>query len=106
MRLLLIQDWSNTSYFDTVSRCVYKLHAVRSRISGGAVRSFDPSRELDLSHVNRMGVEGWMLEQLELNPSYVFWGPGEDYMKGAKDSGWDSSCEHEERKGSASETRS
>ena len=38
--------------------------------------------EDDSSHaeLTRLNVEPWMIEHLKLNPEYVHWGPGEDYM--------------------------
>lgn len=44
----------------------------------------------DAEDVQRLAPEPWMLEQLKLNPSYVHWGPHEDYMWKQKESGWDS----------------
>lgn len=45
------------------------------------MRSFDPSDDYDVESLKKLNAEPWMIEQLSLNPSYVFWGPGEDYMK-------------------------
>jgi hypothetical protein len=43
--------------------------------------------EEDLQKAN---AKPWMLEQLQLNPEYVSWGPYEDYMYTREDSGWNS----------------
>lgn len=49
-----------------------------------------PESEYDLKDAKQMNVEPWQLDLLKLNPSYVSWGPGEDYMKGKRDEGgWD-----------------
>lgn len=40
----------------------------------------------DYTRLKRMGYENWQLDQLRLNPGYVFWGPGEEYMMEGK--GW------------------
>lgn len=58
------------------------------------MRSFDSKDDHDVEEAKRLGAEPWMLETLSLNPEYVFWGPGEDYMPAAgKDTGWASSQE-------------
>lgn len=50
-----------------------------------------PEDEYDLKDVEELNPRPWMLDLLDLNPSYTSWGPHEDYMwtkEGAKD--WDS----------------
>lgn len=48
-----------------------------------------PNNEDDMKEAARLEAPVWMLQQLKLNPSYVYWGPHEDYMW--KDGrGWDS----------------
>lgn len=42
----------------------------------------------DRDDVDVLNAEPWMLDLLALNPSYVFWGPHEDYMW-KTGSGWD-----------------
>lgn len=37
-------------------------------------------RVFDEDEAKELNAPEWMLEQLNLNPSYVFWGPHEDYM--------------------------
>lgn len=45
----------------------------------------------DVKEVERLKAKPWMYETLKLNPKYVHWGPGEDYMKGeTKEGGWNS----------------
>lgn len=39
-----------------------------------------PVEESDREELERLAPEPWMVEQLKLNPSYVSWGPHEDYM--------------------------
>lgn len=46
-----------------------------------------PQDDSDRNEAERLRAEPWMLAALELNPSYVFWGPHEDYMC-SKDGGW------------------
>jgi hypothetical protein len=48
-----------------------------------------PTDESDIKEAEKLNLEPWMLEQLKLNPEYVFWGPHEDYM-GKDGQGWDS----------------
>jgi hypothetical protein len=38
------------------------------------------NEEYDVKEWNRLKAPEWMLEALKLNPSYVYWGPHEDYM--------------------------
>ena len=48
-----------------------------------------PEDEYDKEEAEKLNAEPWQMDLLKLNPSYVFWGPHEDYM--SKDSrGWDS----------------
>jgi hypothetical protein len=37
--------------------------------------------ENDKEDLERLNVQPWMVELLKLNPEYVHWGPGEDYMR-------------------------
>lgn len=53
------------------------------------MRSYDPADKYDQEAAERLGAPQWMLDLLSLNPSYVFWGPYEDYMM-KKGKGWDS----------------
>jgi hypothetical protein len=39
-----------------------------------------PEDDSDHKDLARLAVEPWMVEYLKLNPEYVHWGPGEDYM--------------------------
>src|ERR1700723_403258 len=48
-----------------------------------------PGDEDDMKEAARLEAPVWMLEQLKFNPSYVLWGPSEDYMW-KEGSGWDS----------------
>ena len=43
----------------------------------------------DENEIAALNAEPWMLDCLRMNPSYVHWGPGDDYMHGRGD-GWDS----------------
>lgn len=47
-----------------------------------------PEDEYELKEVSAIRAELWQLDLLKLNPSYVHWGPHEDYMWNEKD-GWD-----------------
>jgi hypothetical protein len=49
-----------------------------------------PTDEDDMKDVARLEAPTWMVDQLRLNPSYVSWGPHEDYMWKKEGSGWDS----------------
>lgn len=49
-----------------------------------------PTDDSDKKELERLNAEAWMVELLDLNPSYVFWGPHEDYMSKDEGSGWDS----------------
>lgn len=51
-----------------------------------------PTDEDDTEELKRLNVEQWMVECLKLNPTYVHWGPGEDYMDTRGDS-WQTSKE-------------
>lgn len=46
-----------------------------------------PESPDDWAEVKKYGAADWQVEQLKLNPEYVFWGPHEDYMCD-KNSGW------------------
>jgi len=52
----------------------------------------DADSKYDKEELERLNVESWMLAYLALNPGYVHWGPGEDYMS-TKGQGWDASQE-------------
>jgi hypothetical protein len=52
------------------------------------MRSY-PSDKNDQKELEHLNPEPWMVDALKLNPSYVFWGPHEDYMI-AKGGGWNS----------------
>ena len=54
------------------------------------MRSYDPEDQWDREELVQLLAEPWMLECLSLNPSYVHWGPGEDYMS-TRDQGWSTS---------------
>lgn len=47
-----------------------------------------PTDKFDKKDLVRLKAEPWMIKLLEMNPSYVYWGPGEDYME-TKEHGWD-----------------
>lgn len=47
-----------------------------------------PEDEHERKELDELNPEPWMVEALKLNPSYVFWGPHEDYMW-KKGKGWD-----------------
>jgi hypothetical protein len=49
-----------------------------------------PENENDLRELKDLNVEDWQAEALKMNPSYVFWGPHEDYMTGGE--GWNKSA--------------
>lgn len=56
------------------------------------MRSYDPTDESDQKDMAKMNAEPWMVECLALNPEYVHWGPGDDYMPSpGTDRGWGSS---------------
>jgi hypothetical protein len=48
-----------------------------------------PEDEYDHKELKKMRAEAWMMELLDLNPEYVYWGPHEDYMA-KSNSGWES----------------
>ena len=50
-----------------------------------------PTDDHDRKYLDALNVEPWMVELLDLNPSYVFWGPHEDCMWNKSD-GWNSPC--------------
>lgn len=45
-------------------------------------------RYYDEDEIQDLNAEPWMIELLNQNPDYVFWGPHEDYMATKNDSGW------------------
>lgn len=51
-----------------------------------------PSDKYDREELKRLNCESWMVKYLDLNPEYVHWGPGEDYMC-SKSDGWSASQE-------------
>jgi hypothetical protein len=54
------------------------------------MRSYDPKDKNDREDAERIKAEPWMLRLLKANPSYVYWGPHEDYMwKKEGVGGWD-----------------
>lgn len=55
------------------------------------MRTF-PEDDSDRAELARLNVEPWMIEHLKLNPEYVHWGPGEDYMSTRGES-WSNSQE-------------
>lgn len=58
------------------------------------MKTYDPNDKWDRDEADHLGAEQWMLDLLSLNPSYPFWGPGDDYMKGASEKGgWDAGIE-------------
>lgn len=58
------------------------------------MRSYTPGDEWDEKELARLEPQPWMVKQLELNPEYVHWGPGEDYMDGVDEQrGWGSGIE-------------
>ncbi len=44
------------------------------------MRSYNSDDEYDLKTAKELNAPKWMLDLLSLNPAYVSWGPGEDYM--------------------------
>lgn len=52
-----------------------------------------PDDKSDKADLKRMNAEPWMIKLLKKNPSYVFWGPHEDYMM-KKDAGWETPAFH------------
>lgn len=51
-----------------------------------------PEDDEEKNELTRLNVEPWMVDHLKLNPEYVHWGPGEDYMSNRGES-WDVSQE-------------
>lgn len=47
-----------------------------------------PKDASDRKDLKRLNADPWMVDVLKVNPSYVFWGPHEDYMW-KKGEGWD-----------------
>lgn len=64
----------------------------------------DMNDKWDKKDLEKLNAEEWMLDLLKLNPSYVFWGPYEDYMCDEKggwaaplfNEGWDEHIELDE----------
>lgn len=52
------------------------------------MRSF-PKDADDKKELKKLNAEPWMVNLLKMNPSYVYWGPGEDYMSTGEGHGWD-----------------
>jgi len=52
------------------------------------MRSFDKNDPWDLKEMEKLNAEQWQIDLLGLNPYYVYWGPGEDYM--CVKEGWNS----------------
>lgn len=52
-------------------------------------------RTFDADEATRLNCEPWMLNLLNLNPSYVYWGPHEDYMW-VKGEGWNSPISYDD----------
>lgn len=50
---------------------------------------YPPSDKYDREESKRLRVQPWQLDLLKLNPSYISWGPHEDYMW-KEGEGWDS----------------
>jgi hypothetical protein len=59
------------------------------------MKTYNKKDKYDVKEALKIGAEDWQLELLKLNPEYVFWGIGEDYMR-AEGSGWDSAIIHKE----------
>lgn len=57
--------------------------------SDGEMRSYDSHDKYDTENAAKLNAEPWQMDLLKLNPSYVCWGPHEDYMWKEK-GGWDS----------------
>ncbi|MFI5296879.1 MAG: hypothetical protein ACHREM_02180 [Polyangiales bacterium] len=59
------------------------------------MRSYDPNDQDDVRDMKKLAPSAWMLEALELNPAYVHWGPGDDYMlNGDACHGWARAVEY------------
>lgn len=57
------------------------------------MRSYDALDKYDVDEAEKLKAEAWMLDLLAMNPEYVHWGPGEDYMRSKDGSGWSSAME-------------
>ena len=44
------------------------------------MRSYDPNDEYDVKELADLNAQDWQVNAFSLNPSYVCWGPYEDYM--------------------------
>jgi hypothetical protein len=60
------------------------------------LRSYDATDKYDEKEAKELKAPKWMIQALGVNPDYVCWGPGEDYMasEGA-DKGWSGGVSHE-----------
>jgi hypothetical protein len=58
------------------------------------MRSYDPNDDYDEKEAKALLAEEWMLLALGLNPDYVLWGPGDDYMHGDGE-GWNSAMRYD-----------
>lgn len=58
------------------------------------MKSFDPTDDFDREYLADLGLTptSWQVELLALNPRYVFWAPGDDYMNG---DGWEKNWRHD-----------
>lgn len=54
------------------------------------MRRYNSSDQACVNETERLRAASWMLDCLLMNPTYPFWGLGDDCMKGDKSSGWDS----------------
>lgn len=50
-----------------------------------------PTEDYELKEIKELNAEQWQINMLKMNPSYVFWGPYEDYMY-RDNKGWESRC--------------
>lgn len=48
---------------------------------------YNPNSEWDRNDAQELNAEDWMLDLVQVNPSYTSWGPGQDYMAHTKE-GW------------------
>lgn len=53
------------------------------------MRTYNPKYKDDAAEAAKLNALPWQLDLLKLNPSYVHWGNGEDYMAKSGDAGWD-----------------
>lgn len=54
------------------------------------MRTFDETDKYDVKSLSKLNAKPWQVDLLKINPSYCFWGNGEDYMYTTTD-GWNSS---------------